>query len=453
MWRQIALRHRLNMLFGALLLLWLLVDVGRILIDAGPRARDEEQSMTRLTSQFVATALSDAQEAADPERALAARVASLQNLRHVRVMQSEDDAFSPALVAAEDARSGAPAWFRRIVGAKLYVSAIPVVLQGRRHGSIFIVADPSDEIDEIWSAARTQALAGGALALVVILAGSLFIRRALKPLDSMGAELARLESGDYSARVEPTGSPEFVDTCGKINSLAQTLSELRAANGQLIERLFDAQDEERKAITRELHDELGPHLFALRAAAAVLAARLRAGGNASEIVAATSIGDQVEALQGHNRRILARLRPAALEEFGLIEALRILVGQWRKAEPSVALELSASERLSHLGERASLTVYRFVQEALTNAFRHSGARSIDATLAYASSGTARDGDSTLAGLSIRIRDYGLGVADDAAPSMGFIGMRERVQALGGAVAVSRAPDGGTIVEATFSPVA
>src|SRR5450432_135120 len=184
MWRQIALRHRLNMLFGALLLLWLLVDVGRILIDAGPRARDEEQSMTRLTSQFVATALSDAQEAADPERALAARVASLQNLRHVRVMQSEDDAFSPALVAAEDARSGAPAWFRRMVGAKLYVSAIPVVLQGRRHGSIFIVADPSDEIDEIWSAARTQALAGGALALVVILAGSLFIRRALKPLDS-----------------------------------------------------------------------------------------------------------------------------------------------------------------------------------------------------------------------------------------------------------------------------
>jgi two-component system, NarL family, sensor histidine kinase UhpB len=451
MWRRIALRHRLNMLFGALLLLWLLVDVGRILIDAGPRARDEEESMTRLTSQFVTTALSDVQEAADPEHALAARVASLQNLRHVRVVLSEGETFSPALVAAEDARSGAPLWFRRMVGGKLYVSAIPVVLQGRRQGSIFIVADPSDEVDEIWSAARTQALAGGALALAVVMAGSLFIRRALKPLESMGAELARLESGDYAARVEPTGSPEFVDTCVKINSLAQTLSELRAANGQLIERLFDAQDEERKAIAHELHDELGPHLFALRAAAAVLATRLSAGGHTSDVAAARSIADQVEALQGHNRRILARLRPAALEEFGLIEALRILVGQWRKAEPSVVLELSASERLAELGERASLTVYRFVQEALTNAFRHSGARRIDATLDYESTTAPRDGASSLAGLSIRIRDDGLGVTDGAAPSLGFLGMRERVQALGGMVAIGKTPSGGTTVQATFGP--
>ena len=108
--------------------------------------------------------------------------------------------------------------------------------------------------------------------------------------------------------------------------------------------------------------------------------------DANAVEAAISIRDQVEALQGHNRRILARLRPAALEELGLIAALRALIEQWRKDEPDVALALSARERVADLGERASLMAYRFVQEALTNAFRHSHARHIDVTLAYEAAG-------------------------------------------------------------------
>ena len=123
--------------------------------------------------------------------------------------------------------------------------------------------------------------------------------------------LARLQSGDYSARVEPQGSPEFVEICRKINSLAGALSDLRATNEELIARLLDVQDAERKAIAHELHDEIGPHLFALRARAALLASRLKDDPGDSA-AAAISIRDQVEALQGHNKRILARLRPAAL---------------------------------------------------------------------------------------------------------------------------------------------
>lgn len=199
-----------------------------------------------------------------------------------------------------------------------------------------------------------------------------------------------------------------------------------------------------------MHDETAPYLFALRAHAATLAARVRAEGDRDSAAAAASLSDQVLELQRHNRRILDRLRPAALEEFGLLAALQILVDQWRKTEPAVTLTLSASERVAELGDRASLMAYRFVQEALTNAFRHSGAGHIDVTLTYQSaSELASVRDSALAGLSIRIRDDGRGVANEAAPSMGLLGMRERVRALGGVVAMSEAPDGGTIVEATF----
>ncbi|WP_294534218.1 histidine kinase [uncultured Rhodoblastus sp.] len=460
MWQKISLRYRLNLLFGVLLALWLAVDVGRILADARPRARAEAESMTRLTSEFVAMALPHLREAPDPERALAALVENLQNLRHVRVALSRNDGLAVvgAFTGSAEARSQAPAWLTALVRAPVGVTTIPVNVGGRRMGSIVIVGDPLDEIGEVWAAAKTQALAGGALALALLGASSLFLRRALKPLDVAGRTLARLESGDYAARATPSGSPEFVDTCGKINSLAQTLAELSAAKADLIEKLIDLQDEERKAIAHELHDEIGPHLFALRAGAALLAARLQAGGDPAAEAAAVSLRDQVEALQGQNRRILARLRPAALEEFGLIDALEILAEQWRKAQPGVALALSSSAGIAALGERASLMAYRFVQEGLTNAFRHAGARRIDVTLDYEPAGRdfeptgrgAKASDPALTGLRIRIRDDGRGVGEEATPSMGFLGMRERVQALGGEVVISNAPEGGAVVEAIFA---
>ncbi len=274
----------------------------------------------------------------------------------------------------------------------------------------------------------------------MLFASSLFIRWALRPLALAGTALARLESGDYSARVKPSGSPEFVETCLKINSLAGSLSELRAANEELIQRLLDVQDAERKAIAHELHDEIGPHLFALRAKAAVLASRLEKDGLSDATAAAISIRDQIEALQGHNRRILARLRPVALEELGLVEALGALIEQWRNDEPNVTLEFSVDPRVAELGERASLMAYRFVQEALTNAFRHSRARRIEATLAYdgaGAGGAARD--PALSGLRIRIEDDGQGMAADATPGMGLVGMRERVKALGGVIAIGDRP--------------
>jgi two-component system, NarL family, sensor histidine kinase UhpB len=452
MWRGISLRHRLNLVFAVLLLLWLAVDIGRILVDAGPRAQAEDESVTRLTTEFVNAALPHIEQAPEPERALAALVAGLQNLRHVRVTRggAEAAASAPALVSGDDARSTTPAWFRAMVEAPPSVSTIPIVINNQRSGSLFIVADPSDEIDEIWSAALTQTVAGGALAIAVLFASSLFVRLALRPLDAAGAALTRLEAGDYAARVEPAGSPEFVAICAKINSLSQALSDFSATNLRLFERLFDAQDDERKAIAHELHDEFGPHLFALRAKAAMLAAGVRARGDEDSAAAAVLLCDQVEALQGHNKRILARLRPVALEEFGLLEALRILIEQWRKAEPDVTLVLSASERIAELGERASVMAYRFVQEALTNAFRHSGARHIDVTLAYQPAGAATtSGDSALAGLSIRIHDDGRGLPEETSPSLGLLGMRERVRALGGAVSIGRSREGGASVEATF----
>jgi two-component system, NarL family, sensor histidine kinase UhpB len=449
MWRNISLRHRLNLMFAALLLLWLAADVGRILANAGPRVQAEALSVSRLTQEFVEVSLAGLRDAPKPDEAVVALVSSLQFLRHVRVGLGEQTLAS-AIAAPSDSREEAPRWFRDLVRAPVGVTAIPVVLGGRRLDSIVIVSDPSDEVDEVWVQARDEVAGGSALALAVLIATGVFGRRSLQPLGVAGAALARLEAGDFGARAQTSGSPEFVDICAGINRLAEALMSLSAANRQLIERVLDAHDQERKAIAHELHDELGPHLFALRANAAMLASRLSNGAGAGAAETVVSIRDQVEALQCQNRRILANLRPAALEELGLAAALQALAEQWRRAEPDVALVLATGAGIDELGRRASLTVYRFVQEALTNAFRHSGARRIEAKLSYEPTPlSVAPGDPALAGLRIRIVDDGRGISGEAGAGMGLSGMRERVKALGGEFAVRASPDGGAIVEARF----
>ena len=449
MWRSMSLRHRLNLVFAMLLLIWLAADIGRTLANAGPRVQAEARSVSRLTQEFIETSLAGLQEAPKPEQAVVSLVSSLKFLRHVRVGLG-DEALASAITAPSDVRARAPQWFRSLVHAPVDVTSIPVLIGGRRLGSIVIVADPSDVVDEVWLQARAEVAAGAMLALAVIVATGLFLQRSLRPLDVAGAALARLEAGDFGARAKTSGSPEFVEICSRINRLAEALSSLSADNRQLIERVLDAHDEERKAIARELHDELGPHLFALRANAAILANRLGRAGDDGAAAAAVAIRDQVETLQRQNRRILADLRPAALEELGLAAALQALAEHWRRAEPEVALVLTASPDIAALGPRASLTVYRFVQEALTNAFRHSGARRIEARLAYeAPASKTALSDPALAGLRILIIDDGRGKGAESGAGMGLSGMRERVKALGGEFAFRASPNGGAMVEARF----
>src|SRR5271155_3662442 len=446
MWRSISLRTRLNLIFASLFALWLAVDAGHVVFQASGRTRAETQSAMRLTKDFVATALARLPDR--PERsAVEALVASLQNLRHVRAGLGEPSLASSIMLEANN-ESEAPRWFRALVNAPGEVAAIPVRLSDGRTESIIIVADPADEIDEVWAGARDHALVGALMALAALAVTSLLVGRAVKPLGVASATLARLQAGDYAARAEGGGPPEIRNLNAKINSLAEALGGLKRANSELAERVFDAQDEERRVIAHELHDEFGPHLFALRANAAVLAKKV--GDDPAARAAASAIETQVEALQGQNRRILADLRPAALEELGLAEALEALVADWRRAEPGGAVVLDADPRVGGRGGRASLMAYRFVQEAMTNAYRHAGATRIDVSLRFETPAPEPSlGDAGLGGFVIRVADDGRGLQGETEAGMGLAGMRDRVRLLGGEVAIGSPPGGGVAIEARF----
>jgi glucose-6-phosphate-specific signal transduction histidine kinase len=207
------------------------------------------------------------------------------------------------------------------------------------------------------------------------------------------------------------------------------LEEALAENQRLAQQYVDAQEHERKALARDLHDELGQYLNAIKLDAVSIRETV-AGQSGVQHVARAMIVN-IDRVYGVVAGLIRRLRPVGFDDLGVAAALEHCVGEWRARLPRVAIEMSIDADLESLDETRRLVVYRLVQEALTNIARHSQATKAEIRIASARS--AQFGPS----VDILIADNGCG-ADMRAPrsGLGLIGMRERVSALGGSIALA-----------------
>ncbi|MBR0975497.1 MULTISPECIES: histidine kinase [Bradyrhizobium] len=445
MWQNLSLRARINLLLALLLALGLAVNIGRQVAEAGPRVQAEDQSVIRLAREFIEMIVADLNEAPDPDARLNQIARDLSRLRHVSIALRDGDGrpLTPPRSDADDDTRGPPAWFVGLVHPEQTAVSVPVSIHGKP-GSLLITSHPDDEIAEIWDGIVTQLEVGSVIALALFLVMMNVVGRALAPLQSLADVMAELEGGRYQARVVPGGAPELAAICTKLNHLAATLSEAIEDKRRLAERTVSLQDVERKEIARELHDEFGPYLFSLRAHASALAKQ--ADGRAPNAEAVRRHGsamlEQINALQQFNRRVLERLRPVGLAELGLRQALESLSRLWRESHPDVAIETVISPALGVTGETADLTIYRIVQEALTNVFRHAGATSVNVVIEPVEQVS---GDGRFCA-RVRVSDNGRGMEPGQKLGFGLVGMRERILALGGTLNVVSG-DGGLTVEA------
>jgi two-component system sensor histidine kinase UhpB len=443
MWQKLSLRARLTVLLALVLTLGLAINVTRLVLEAGPRVRAEDQSVIRLAREFMETLVVGLNETRDPEARLNQIIHDLNRLRHVSITRQDDAAAKPA--AAEDTDSdeepsSVPAWFVALVHPEKTAVNVPISIRGRP-GYLVITSLPNDEMNEIWDGIVTQVLVGSAIAVTLFLITMLVVSRALAPIQSLSQAMTDIEAGGYDTRVKSGGSPELAAICSKLNHLAATLGEAVEEKRKLAERAVSLQDAERKEIARELHDEVGPYLFALRAHASSLMRTADASEPDTEALRrhGSAILEQINALQQFNRRVLEKLRPVGLAELGLREAIGALQRLWREARPDVAIETAISPTLGETGETAELTIYRIIQEALTNVFRHSRATEVKITVESASWHQA-GAEAT----KVSVRDNGAGLPTDHKQGFGMIGMRERVLALGGTMAVASTGQGVTV---------
>jgi two-component system sensor histidine kinase UhpB len=445
MWQNLSLRGRINVLLALLLALGLAVNIARQVAEAGPRVQAEDQSVIRLAREFIEMIVADLKEAPDPDAKLNQIARDLTRLRHVSIALRDEagNALTPPRTDENDEARVPPAWFVSLVHPEQTAVSVPVSIRGKP-GSLVITSHPNDEIAEIWDSILTQLEVGSVIALALFLVMMAVVGRALSPLRSLSQAMTELEGGRYDARVEPGGAPELAAICAKLNHLAATLGEAVEEKRRLAERAVSLQDMERKEIARELHDEFGPYLFSLRAHASALAKQ--ADGRVPSADAVRKHGhamlEQINALQQFNRRVLERLRPVGLAELGLRQALESLSRLWRESHPDVAIETLISPALGPTGETADLTIYRIVQEALTNVFRHAGATLVNVVIEPAEQ-PGQDGRGCA---RVRVSDNGRGMEPGQKLGFGLVGMRERILALGGTLNVASSA-GGVTVEA------
>ncbi len=447
MWQRLSLRARINLLLALVLMLGLAINVTRLVLEAGPRVQAEDQSVIRLAREFIDTIVAGLNEAPDPEARLNQIVHDLNRLRHVSItrqgeaLERSGTAQSPEGNA--DARSP-PAWFVALVHPEKTTVNVPISIKGKP-GSLLITSHPNDEMAEIWDGIVTQLQIGTAIALVLFLITTRVVSRALAPIERLSEAMTKIEAGGYDTRVKPDGPPELTAICDKLNHLAATLGNAVDDKRRLAERIVSLQDVERKEIARELHDEFGPYLFALRAHASALTRIADGGAPSAEATRkhGSAILEQVNALQQTNRRVLEKLRPVGLTELGLREALGALLRLWGESHPDVVIETAISQSLGDTGETADLTIYRTIQEALTNVFRHASATCVNVTVEPTDLplGLTRD---ARGGALVRVRDNGSGLRADHKLGLGLTGMRERILALGGSLTIASGDNGVTV---------
>jgi len=454
--RCLSLKTELSWLIGFLMLLTLIINLSILIAHAGPRIRAEDDTSVHLTRELVVTAIGSLQETDDPLPALNRFYESLGKLRHVDVKVLSGDQ-APVVAPAEagwNGRSSVPGWFVDLIHTPPKSVIVPVSIRGVNYGRIAIISNPVDELEEIWSDVSWLALVSLLVTSAMLAVVLFLVRLSLKPFEGLKRGLADLEAGKNNVSMEPRGATEFRDISVALNSLAATLDRVKTENRSLVERLIRVQDDERKEIARDLHDEAGPCLFSIRAGVVALS-ELTADPTPDEsqiLQTCDNVNRASEVLQNLFRALLGRLAPRGLTEFGLGEVLKGLINSWQISRSDVRLALACPHDLTILDEPTALTAFRVVQESLTNVFRHARATSAQVRVAFGSAppsaAAEQDADCAPAVL-IEVEDDGVGISDQPSAGLGLLGMKERVAALGGTISITRRPGGGTRVSASL----
>lgn len=439
----LGLRQKINLVFSALALLVLGVLVALQIQTARAGVREEIDASNRIAVQLL-----DRVTRLHALGGLAALTAFLSETGRIRAndVVLTDPAgrvlytSPPSLYKAG---RDAPAWYAALVTPSLR----PITLT-LRSGRLRITANPTRSVLDAWDDLRRVVLVQALLLLGADLLLLWMVGRWLLPLESIGDGLRAIERGRHQSRLPPLAGKEAGALGRTFNRMAQALEdnfEMRRREAESQARLAAQREftallerrieEERAALARELHDAFGQSLTAIRSIAKALLADPDIAGRPSARAVAMvydSAGATADALQ----RMIPRLRPIQLDGMGLAEALADLSAELRLANPALQIELACAGQLPPLGDAAELSLYRIVQEALTNVVRHAGAGRAQVEL-------RRDGDT----LRLTVLDDGIGAASLVRDGhYGVRGMQERVAALEGSIVFGPGPDGGLRID-------
>lgn len=274
------------------------------------------------------------------------------------------------------------------------------------------------------------------------IAAFLWARRLTRPIRELAEVAGAMTQGDMSRRAQVSSGDElgqlavtFNDMSDHVAELVQELRRKEEIRTLLLQKVIGAQEEERKRISRELHDQTGQTLTSLMMGLKCLEENCPSGNRCH----LDELRNNVRQTLDNLHRLSLELRPTLLDDMGLAAAIGRYVQQWRelhRMDVEMHLRWDCPDRLAH---EVEVAVYRIVQEALTNVAKHANAAHVSVVLACEDNR-----------LSVVVEDDGIGfdmngTAKDAGGRLGLFGMEERAQLVGGSLTVEASPGQGTAV--------
>jgi two-component system, NarL family, sensor histidine kinase UhpB len=450
--RPRSLHRQLVLIPTVILLAGLVAAVGIVLMDARGRIAAEVTSAMELGDELVLTSLRNVASVNSPALAFEQLAKVLPKVRHAQfeLVPLDGQLFRGSYLRIGEEPPRSRPLLARLLAPPPQQRIFPVNVRGDVVGEIRVRSSSADEIAEI--VGEVELFSGILFMLCLLIVASLLwtVRRSIRPVQLLADGFDRLEQGDYRP-IEPMPVVEFRRIGEQFNRLAQSLCRVTADNHRLIDRMLSVQEQERKQLAAELHDEFGPALFGIRTEAACMLRNLPTDGHNNSRVRthAYTITELADNIQKLNYRMLDRLRPLVLEQMGLSEALRQLLASWQTRYPHMTWSLAIPLGFDEPAEGASLTLFRIVQEAATNAVRHAEASAVRIRLEWnVAENDGRFRSATEArGLLLSVEDNGRGLPDDLHCGFGLLGMTERVRQLGGTLKIMNAHPSGVIVQA------
>jgi two-component system sensor histidine kinase UhpB len=434
--RSISLRLRLISLVATGMTVSLVVGGTAAGITASRSVQNEMRSALGVARQAVLNTISPAR-GSDGWAELISVMRAFDGNRHVRLHLEGQSGASASPALETPAIGTVPAWFARLIEVEPIILRVSLVAGDAREETVVIETDPHNELVETWDAFCDTAFILAFFSGITFSLIYVFIGRVLRPLERLGEALGEVGRGDYTPRRAKGLAPEIARLYDRFNEMAARLAAADERNRRLNEKLLTAQETERLNIARDLHDEIGPFLFAAQVDAAAIAELARARRVDEICGAVQGITEAVSHVQAQVRSMIGRLRPAGLVEFGLAETLRGLADFWRQRYPETDFRLELPRQDPGFGELVDVTIYRLAQEGLSNAVRHGNPSRVAVRIAANREERV---------VTIEIVDNGQGRGEKGG-GFGLVGMAERVQALAGSFSSGPLSGGGFFVRA------
>jgi two-component system, NarL family, sensor histidine kinase UhpB len=365
------------------------------------------------------------------------RFVSLEQTRHltIQLQQPTGNIVNFSAKAKPVNESIPPQWFLQLLSAQSPKIEQRLTNADGKPISLIIQANPNDEISEAWQESCAFFATLVIMTAITFITVNLLFGKTLKAIRSIVDSLKAIEHGNYQQKLPAFSTQEYDSIAKAINHTADVLDAAHKENSALSRHSLQIQEDERQHLAKELHDELGQSLTAIK---------VMATSSKNDKANSVQIADTIITVCDHLITVVGsmmrNLHPLVLTELGLKASLEDLLNHWAQRHPELSISLDCADVVDKLEQKITIQVFRIVQECLTNIIRHAKATEVTIHLEINPEKM----------LQLEIVDNGQGcLLSETKKGFGLLAIRERIKSLDGVLTIQTAQQQGMKITANI----